>query len=135
MILVFGRIVKPILELGQIELMVDIQNWINEIIDSIENHSNAFLIETNNVLVKKTIEMIHDKYDTHITLRSVADALFVSTRHLSRCFKQETNMTFNDYLTMYRMRKADILIETGNYKISQAASLVGYSDAKYFSNR
>lgn len=134
MILVFGRIVKPILELGQIELMVDIQNWINEIIDSIENHSNAFLIETNNVLVKKTIEMIHDKYDTHITLRSVADALFVSTRHLSRCFKQETNMTFNDYLTMYRMRKADILIETGNYKISEAASLVGYSDAKYFSN-
>ena len=43
-------------------------------------------------------------------------------------------MTFNDYLTMYRMRKADILIETGNYKISEAASLVGYSDAKYFSN-
>ena len=32
------------------------------------------------------------------------------------------------------MRKADILIETGKYKISEAASLVGYSDAKYFSN-
>lgn len=134
MTLIFGRVVKPILELEQIELMVDIQKWINEIIDSIENHSTSFLIKTNNVLVKNTIAVIHDKYDTHITLSSVADMLFVSTRHLSRCFKQETNMTFNDYLTLYRMRKADILIQTKKYKISEAASLVGYSDSKYFSN-
>lgn len=134
MMLMFGRIVKPILELEQIEIIVDIQNWLYEIIRSIESRSKIFSIETNNILVKETIALIHDKYDTHITLREAADALFVSTRHLSRCFKQETGMTFNDYLTLYRMRKADILIETGKYKISEAASLVGYSDAKYFSN-
>lgn len=133
MMLIFGRSVKPISELEKMELIIDIQNWINDIILSVENHSKVFLITTDNELVKKAIDIIHKNYDSHITLNTVSDSLFVSARHLTRCFKQEIGMTFNDYLTMYRMRKAHLLIETGKYKISETAALVGYNDPKYFS--
>ena len=129
--LVFGRIVQPTIELQSVEFLSDIQDWILNMINCTNNLSRLYP-DVRNPMVQKTIDYVISKYDQPLTLEWIAKQLFVSVRHLSRCFKQECGMTFNEYLTKYRMEKAALLFKSGKYKIYEIANLVGYQDPKYF---
>ena len=48
-------------------------------------------------------------------------------------FKQETGMTFLEYLTRFRIDKACYMLKHTDVKVFQVSQMVGYQDAKYFS--
>ena len=130
---VFGREIKPILELSELELVSDIQNWIISMLNVLSEfdalHKDSD-IKTD--AVKTAIGYIITNYNKPLTVDSIAKQLFISTRHLMRCFKNETGYTFNEYLTQYRMKKAIHLLKNSNCKIYEISHLVGYNDTKYF---
>ncbi|MDL2323620.1 response regulator [Ruminococcaceae bacterium OttesenSCG-928-A16] len=68
-----------------------------------------------------------------ISVASVAEELAISEGYLSRVFKKETNHTFNNYLTRYRMHKAMQLLKDCRLKVYEVADAVGYQDTTYFS--
>ncbi|MFD1420227.1 response regulator transcription factor [Lactiplantibacillus songbeiensis] len=73
--------------------------------------------------------------DKNLSLTRCAQALFVSETHLSKQLKQTTGMTFLEYLTTYRLKKAQELLRNPRlrYTITDIANKVGYEDAHYFS--
>jgi len=71
--------------------------------------------------------------DLNISLNSVASYVSISPSHFSTIFSQETGETFIEYLTKTRIHKAMELLKTTNYKASEIAFKVGYSDPHYFS--
>jgi len=73
--------------------------------------------------------------DKNLSLTRCAQALFVSETHLSKQLKQMTGMTFLEYLTTYRLKKAQELLRNPQlqYTITDIATKVGYEDAHYFS--
>ena len=83
--------------------------------------------------VAQAIELITSRYIGGITIEEAAEKLCISPSYLSRLFKQETGYTFVDYLTYYRIKKAVELLKDPAVKIYEVADLVGYSDARYFS--
>ena len=130
---VFGREVKPISELSSIELLSEIRLWTLSLFESLEVFD--LLQENSDIkseVVKRAISYIISHYDKPLTIELVAKQLFVSERHLMRCFKTETGVTFNEYLTKYRMSKAIHLLRHSEYKIYEIAHLVGYNDSRYF---
>lgn len=57
----------------------------------------------------------------------------LSSSRLSVLFKKEMGCTVNEYLTAFRIMKAQLLLRDGRYKVYEVASLVGYGSSQYFS--
>ncbi|HEX7653348.1 MAG TPA: AraC family transcriptional regulator [Verrucomicrobiae bacterium] len=72
----------------------------------------------------------HYQYD--ITRDSVASQFAVSPNHLSRIFRTQGHMSFNDYLTHVRIDRGKYLLCHYNLKIEDVAGRCGYSNAAYF---
>lgn len=82
--------------------------------------------------VQSAVNIIVRDYAKQISINEVADELRVSPSHIMHIFKQETGMTFLQYLTDYRIQIAIKMLETKNYKIYEIADSVGYRDTKHF---
>lgn len=86
-----------------------------------------------NPLIHQAMRYIAQNYSRNITVKMVADSLFVSESHLMHLFKDSINKTFNECLTDYRILVAKQLLLSGKLKVYEVAELVGYKDSKYFS--
>ena len=129
---IFGRDVKPDKELYSLNTVKEIQTWILEMVDAMSNSNILLDYDITNENVKRAILYIAANYNKKLTIEIVANKLYISSRQLMRCFKQETGLTFNDYLTNYRMKKATQLFETKKYAIYEVSQLVGYNDSRHF---
>lgn len=83
-------------------------------------------------LVLDAMTLVAEKFDKNITIKSVADELYVSESHLMHIFKNSLGKTFNEYLTDYRILKAKEFLSKGKYRVNEVAGMVGYGDEKYF---
>jgi two-component system response regulator YesN len=87
--------------------------------------------DTDSMILSEAKAYIRNHYDRSITLKEVADHVYVSKGHLSALFKR-SNETFLKYLTSIRMNKAKELMRDNEYKIYEIVERVGYSDPAYF---
>ena len=83
--------------------------------------------------VKRVKSMIHEFYQTGITLDEIARRLDVTPEYLSGQFHKATGETFSSYMRNYRIQKAKELLLGTQMKLYEIAEAVGYSDGKYFS--
>ena len=94
----------------------------------------AALLPAGSSFVAQAVAFIRANYAEHLTLSIAARHCAVSPEHLSRVFKKETGFGFNEYLNLYRLKKAEALLKSGqNTSISQVALLCGFNDSNYFS--
>lgn len=83
-------------------------------------------------LIHRCIQHISAHYNEHLTLEDTAAALSHSPDYLSRIFKQETGMPFNQYLNNLRITKAKELIRYSDLRLTDISHMVGYDDQSYF---
>lgn len=83
-------------------------------------------------LVQRAINLIDSRFVEPITLEDLGQALGVHGNYLGNIFKKETGTTFLKYLTNKRINKAKLLLETGNYNVSEVTEMVGYKTTQYF---
>lgn len=81
----------------------------------------------------EAIDYIKANYYKEITVKDVADSLYICESYLSRLFKIHTNYTFVEYLTCYRLKIALLLLKDYRIKVYEVSEKVGYKDSKYFS--
>ncbi|WP_248927607.1 response regulator transcription factor [Paenibacillus hamazuiensis] len=67
-----------------------------------------------------------------VTLQQAAEQAGMSVSYFSRCFKEETGMSFTDYVIKLRMDKAMELLRDPSCKTLDAALAVGYGDYPHF---
>ncbi len=87
----------------------------------------------NVLLVRKAIKRIQQSFRQKLTLQEIAEELEVSYSHLSKCFKEVTDSSFNDYLLQVRMQEADVLLSSTSLGIAEVGKQVGIDDPYYFS--
>lgn len=86
-------------------------------------------------LVSLARRYIEDRYMLEsLTMKDTARYLHISPQHLSRIFRQETGITFMEYLTRVRLRHARELLASSTLRIYEVAERTGYSNQHYFSN-
>jgi len=84
-------------------------------------------------MIMAAMTYISDHYHEDVSVKHVADSLFVSESYLLHLFKENVGKTFIECLTDYRILMAKRLLMEGKYKIYEVADKVGYPDVKYFS--
>ena len=90
-------------------------------------------IEPSLVYIKNVLGYIKIKYSEPIKIEHIAYACGLNRSYLTRLFKMSTGYTLQEYLTIYRMKKAmKMLVETPK-SIQEIAFAVGYGDTFTFS--
>ena len=81
--------------------------------------------------VERACTQIHDNYAS-TSVQEIARKLHLNRSYLSRIFRELTGISIQAYLTNTRLQAARSLI-LRDYTISQASTMVGYSDIASFS--
>ena len=90
------------------------------------------LERSNLVAVKLAKQYIIENYNKNITLKDVADNVFLSQNYLSELFKREMGEGFYEFLSMYRISVAKNLLVTTNLRIYEISESIGYNDPVTF---
>jgi len=90
------------------------------------------LAEGQAAYIYKAKAFIETNLGGDVGLQRVAKHVHLHPNHFSEIFKKEVGMTFSDYVTRQRMRRAEEILATSPAKISDVAGSVGYEDVKYF---
>ena len=91
--------------------------------------------ESNRSVVQYAILHIRNNPPATLSIQSIADALSISTGHLSRVFHQETGKKLVDYLQEVRMEYAVQLLRENKLTNEQICEATGYSQVRYFSTK
>jgi len=84
-------------------------------------------------IVKKLKEYADSNYkNPELRLQDYAEQMQVSLSHLSKLFKQETGVSYVDYITKVRLQHAIILMQDPALRVYEIADLTGYSSQHYF---
>jgi two-component system response regulator YesN len=87
----------------------------------------------NTALVAQVKEYLKGNYhDTNLSLNQVSDAFNISSRYLSRIFKEELGVNFIDFLVEIRMKHAARMLLESDEPIQQISERVGYIHAMSF---
>lgn len=98
------------------------------------NEGGGAVLHSAKEAVDDILIYMNRNYNRDISLRDIAEnRYYVNRSHLSRVFRSETGMTFNDMLTKIRVGKACEYLEDSHMKIREIAELVGFRDSRYFS--
>jgi len=91
------------------------------------------LSDSGDVYVEAAIADIQTRFVVDLSADAVAERLGITGDHLSRLLKRATGLTFNEYLTRLRMKRAMELLGDHSVRIGEVADMSGYRDARYFS--
>ena len=96
-----------------------------------ENDTELLKDESIKICIEKAIAYMKEHYAEDLTREDVAEKVYMSGAHFSRCFKIVMHTTYKDYLTEIRMQKAIELLKT-NARIQDIAKQVGYPSPNRF---
>lgn len=71
--------------------------------------------------------------DGDISVKTLAEKLFISRTYISDLFRQKTGVALTEYLMMLKMERAKKLIQDGVLKNYEIAERLCYQDVEYFS--
>lgn len=83
-------------------------------------------------LSEKIIDLVQQHYDTDLTLEDCASRLHYNANYLSGVFRKETNVSFSDYLTMYRFKMAKKWLSKSDIAIKDIAAKLQYNNSQNF---
>lgn len=111
----------------------DVKEWftnmiIYPLIQTIEQRSES---QYKNIS-DKMIHIIQEEFDTDLTLETIAARLHYNPNYLSSIFRKEMNISFSEYLSMYRINKAkEWLVET-KMSVKEISERLNYNNSQNF---
>lgn len=112
------------------ESVDDILSQMKEFLSQI---SDVSAFSSQHIVIDRALDYIHDNFNQPITLEQVAEEINRSPYYFSHLFRKVMNMTFVEYITQTRIKKAKELLLGDNLTISEISSGIGYQDPNYFS--
>jgi len=106
--------------------------YFEELLISIVKKNLAITMEAN-PHIAKGIKYIHENYHKSINLQTLCDHLNLNTCYFCVLFKNQTNMTFSQYLNKIRIDESKKLLETTADSIIDISLSVGFNNHNHFS--
>ena len=99
-----------------------------------ESFENYMYYNHSNIKIYDAIMYIRSNYsDRDLTIKTIADHMYISHTYLCMLFKKSTGKTLNEYITEVRIEKAKEFLQDNRKKLYEVAEQSGFSDPNYFS--
>jgi AraC-like DNA-binding protein len=86
----------------------------------------------NDSRVRKVLRYIAANYPEKITVKEMASLCGLEPVYFGALFKKETGVTLHQYLTRTRIKYAENLLRSGEFRVGEAAERCGYNDIFHF---
>lgn len=83
--------------------------------------------------LRQAVELLHDKFNTSLTVFEIAAIVGIHPVHLSRTFRLHFRCTTGEYIQKLRIEFAARRLSTTKDSLAQIASEAGFSDQPHFS--
>lgn len=99
-----------------------------------DQHPELFREEpvVNNPCIQEAIDYVKLHLNTPLTAQKVAEQIHLNSSYFSVLFKEETGLTFTDFITKERFRKAKELLLRTDLKMYEITEQIGYQTASHF---
>lgn len=104
------------------------EDWLHPVIQQIQMKTE----QESDSLSQRLIQIIHEEFDQDIKLEKIAERLHYNASYLSFLFKKETNMSFSEYLSAYRIDKAKDWLENTPMTVKEIAERLKYNNSQNF---
>ncbi len=93
-----------------------------------ENYPDA------DVYVAVSTDYIHTFFNANITIEDICNEINLSPFHFIRIFREKTGVSPHQYLLKVRIGKAEEILRSGNYSVTETALLCGFVSLPHFSS-
>ena len=106
-------------------------------VDELREKVKVLLKEKFRVYSDKSSEIERMKYFVHknyrnVSLKSIADEVYLSPKYTSRLFKNKNKCSFRNYKIKIKMDKAKTLLKNSSYTVCQISNILGYQNPESF---
>lgn len=120
-------------ELARLGSMLEIEQWVQDFYHALlVMRKERYATGTYSRHVSQAISFILEHYSGLVTLELAAGMIGLNASYLSRIFKEETGLTFSEYINRVRVDAACRLMESGKYSMKQVSDQAGFSTHNYF---
>ena len=85
--------------------------------------------------INKVIRYMADHYSDHISVRNMAKMSELNPTYFGVLFHQKMGITLNRWIMEYRIKKAEEMLATGDYRVSDTAEACGFTDASHLNKQ
>lgn len=89
---------------------------------------------SRNPVVCGAVKYVNEHICEKISVREIAEALFLNYHYLSSCFKKETGLSLSSYIQQQKVRRAQKYLAETSFSILEISTFLGFSSQGYFQN-
>ncbi|RCW77558.1 AraC family transcriptional regulator [Saliterribacillus persicus] len=120
-------------QLAKFKTKTDIISWfrtniIYPVLEKLNERSNEHYYNLSDEMV----HIVQKEYDKDISLELIAERLFYNASYLSSVFRREKNVSFSEYLSQYRLKKAKELLVHSDISVKDIAQKLRYNNSQNF---
>jgi signal transduction histidine kinase/DNA-binding response OmpR family regulator/ligand-binding sensor domain-containing protein len=109
------------------------QNYREKVLQPSLRESESSQLGIDDQLLIQVNKILQEKLDQpNLTVEHLAEQVHLSRVHFFRKIKSLTGLSPSDLIKNYRISKACLLLENGNYSVADVAFKVGFQDVHYF---
>ncbi|NMO95067.1 response regulator [Paenibacillus lemnae] len=107
--------------------------WSHDMLQKLGNLSLDQVTTSKSHMIKQVQEMVTTDSGHDLSVKTIADRVFLHPVYLSKIYKSETGEGLGDYIIRKRMERAVYLLKHTNKKIYEITAELGYQNPQYFS--
>jgi AraC-like DNA-binding protein/ligand-binding sensor protein len=119
-------------EIDSFSSVEDIVLWLHMVTRRFTDYVFEFHGAKHMDTIYKAIEYIKRNYAKKLSLKKIAEHLFISRQYFCRIFKEETGQTPGEYITFVRIEESKKLLRNSSINIIDIPERVGFENQSYF---
>jgi len=119
-------------EIDGFSTIEDIVLWLQTTMRQFTQHVFDFSGGKHTDIIYKAVDYIKRNYAAKLTLKELADNLFISRQYFNRIFKESTGQTPGSYITFVRIEESKKLLRNSSVNIVDIPEMVGFENQSYF---
>lgn len=110
-----------------------LRSWSLDMLSKLHDISSEQETTSKSHIIKQVQEMVTADSGHDLSVKAIADRVFLHPVYLSKIYKSETGEGLGDYIIRKRMERALYLLKHTNKKIYEITAELGYQNPQYFS--
>ncbi|RFB18384.1 AraC family transcriptional regulator [Bacillus sp. HNG] len=111
----------------------DVKEWfINVIIDPLLQKIEDRAESQYKSISENIVHIIHEEFESNITLDMIANRLHYNPNYLSSIFRKEMNISFSEYLSMYRINMAKKWLAETDISVKDISDKLNFNNSQNF---